>query len=555
MMWWAVGASLFCSNIGSEHFVGLAGTAAKEGIAVGWNEWTGIFMILVLAYIFVPIYFKTLVFTTPEYIEKRYNKHLRTYLAILSLVIYIFTKISVSIFAGALVMEVVLGWNQWISAAVMLIFTGLYTVLGGMSAVIWTEVLQTVILLVGGITISIICFTKVGGLPFLISQRPDLFHLFRPADDVSFPWTAVVFGMPVINLWYWCTDQVMVQRAFSAKNEGHAKTGSLLAAALKIPMMFILVMPGTVAGYLYPLEVARDSNTAFPLMVKRLMPPAVKGLMISAMLAAAMSTLASVFNSASTIFTMDIYQKFRTESSQRELVWVGRIGTLTLCVLSVAWIPFIRFFSDQLFVYLTSITSYTAPPIAAVYLMGILWDGTTSLSAYISLSIGFILGILRFVLEIGFRGKTGRDSFWFMFVDLNYMNFGFLLFAFSIMLLISVSILTPHRWRPDKIAIKYCVINYENFFRKSFDFLHMLKKHKVGINAHKDVQYTLVKTPENDETSTPSPDNFEDDSQEQDLDMKLAQRTATAIEGWHKWSWTSVPVLLIIMLVLIIIFR
>ncbi|KAL0490093.1 hypothetical protein AKO1_006735 [Acrasis kona] len=564
MTWWAVGSSLFCSNIGSEHFVGLAGTAAKEGIAVGWNEWTGIFMILILAYVFVPIYFRTLVFTTPEYIEKRFNKHIRTYLAILSLFIYIFTKISVSIFAGAVVMEVVLGWNLWVSAAVMLIFTGLYTVLGGMSAVIWTEVLQTIILLVGSITISIASFNKVGGLPNLVSTRPEMFHLFRPATDSSFPWTAVVLGMPVINLWYWCIDQVMVQRTFAAKNEGEAKTGCLLAAVLKVPMMFILVMPGVVAGHLYPNEVARDSNTAFPLMVRRLMPPVLKGFMISAMLAAAMSTLASVFNSASTIFTMDIYQKLRGDKgSQKELVWVGRIGTLTLCILSVAWIPFIKVFSDQLFIYLTSVTSYTAPPIAAVFLLGASWDGATSLGAAVTLVVGLVLGMLRFILEISLRNIYNRRNIFFKFVDLNAMNFGFLLFLNSLVILFVVSLLTPTNYRsPDDIAD--CMIDKSVFYKD------------VGSKEEEirspDIEYSFIKTPpeiEFDADHNPmgyleetnqeiqleqhsDVDSLEDHT---NLDYELMKASATAVESWHKYTWVVIPPLLVVLIALIVIFR
>ncbi len=361
--------------------------------------------------------------------------------------------------------------------------------------------------------------------------------------------------MPVINLWYWCTDQVMVQRAFAAKNEGHAKTGALLAAALKIPMMFLLVMPGVVAGYLYPADVARDSNTAFPLMVKRLMPPVVKGIMISAMLAAAMSTLASVFNSASTIFTMDIYQKFRWNSSQRELVWVGRLCTLTLCVLSVAWIPVIRFFSDQLFVYLTSITSYTAPPIAAVFLMGMIWDGTTSLAAMISLLIGIVLGMLRFGLEIGLRSRTDRTNFMYFFVDLNYMNFGFLLFAFSLVLLVITSVLTPSQWKPDQYAIKDCVIKYNKFMRRSCDCIVGPKATKK-VKVDDDVTYSLIKTPDfDDETSALDNEDINEESVVTDLDVKLAKQAATKIEGVHRWTWLAVPIIISIMTSLIIVFR
>jgi SSS family solute:Na+ symporter len=311
MSWWAVGASLFSSNIGGEHFIGLAATGAREGIVVGWFEWTGLMYILLLAYLFVPIYLQSRIVTTPEYLEKRFNKHIRTYLAVLSMIIYIFTKVSVTIFAAAVVFDTILQLNIWISATIILIATGVYTVAGGLSAVIYTEALQTVVLLVGAIVLSILAYIQVDGLHGIMHQEPEKFHLFKSASDKEFPWTGVVIGMPLSGIWYWCSDQVIVQRVLAAKNEGHAKTGCVFAALMKVSTMFILVVPGVIAGHLFPEEIKKNSNAAFPLLVTRLMPPVLKGVMISAMLAAAMSSLASVFNSASTIFTMDIYKRIR----------------------------------------------------------------------------------------------------------------------------------------------------------------------------------------------------------------------------------------------------
>jgi SSS family solute:Na+ symporter len=307
----AVGASLFSSNIGSEHFVGLSGSGASEGIAIGWYEWSAVFILAVLAYIFVPLYLQSKIFTTPEFIEKRFNRYIRSYLAVLSLLFYVFTKISVTIFAVAILLELVLGWNVYVSSAVILFATGVYTITGGLSAVIYTEVLQTVVLVSGAIVLTILGFIKVGGLSNLMKSEPNSFHLFKPLNDPGLPWLGVLTGIPISGLQYWCGDQVIVQRVLSARSSNIAQTGCAIASILKILPVFILVMPGIISRHLYPEELAQNSDRAFPLLVMRIMPPFAKGLLISSMLAAAMSSLASVFNSASTIFVMDVYKLLR----------------------------------------------------------------------------------------------------------------------------------------------------------------------------------------------------------------------------------------------------
>jgi SSS family solute:Na+ symporter len=275
--WWAIGASLFSSNIGSEHFIGLAGTGAASGMAVGHFEWLASIMVLMLGWIFVPFYLRSNVYTMPEFLERRYNRACRSYLASISLIAYVFTKISVAIFAGAIVLKIVLGWSMWRSSLALILATGVYTVGGGLAAVIYTEVIQTVILVAGALVLAFIGLNEVGGWSGLrASVPPDFFHMMKPTTDRDFPWTGIFFGAPILGIWYWCTDQVIVQRVLSAKDIGNARAGTVVAGFLKILPVFMLVIPGMIARVLYP-EVAADTNSAFPTLITRLMPAGLQG--------------------------------------------------------------------------------------------------------------------------------------------------------------------------------------------------------------------------------------------------------------------------------------
>lgn len=449
--WWAIGASLFSSNIGSEHFIGLAGSGAATGMAPGHFEWLASIIVLILGWVFVPFYLRSNVYTMPEFLERRYNGACRTYLASISLIAYVFTKIAVAIFAGAIVLKAVLGWGMWQSSLALVIATGIYTIAGGLAAVIYTEVIQTVILVAGALVLMFIGLNEVGGWSGLQSKVPaDFFHMMKPMTDENFPWTGIFFGAPILGLWYWCTDQVIVQRTLSAKNVEQAKGGTVLAGFLKILPVFMLVVPGMIARALYPEEMAKDSNSAFPLLVARLMPPGLQGVMIAAMLAALMSSLSAVFNSSSTIFTMDFYKKFRPDASERHLVNVGRVATTIMVGLSLLWIPFMSRISSQLWIYLQSVQAYVAPPIAAVFLLGILWRRINGQGAIVSLLLGFALGAARFILEVVYA-KQELSGFLRFFVKMNFLHFAALMFVVCVAVLIIVSFLTPAP-KTDKIA-------------------------------------------------------------------------------------------------------
>lgn len=450
--WWAIGASLFSANIGSEHFIGLAGSGAASGLAVGHFEWLASLIILVLGWVFVPFYLRSKVYTMPEFLERRYNRACRVYLAGISLVAYVFTKIAVGLFAGALLLQALLGWSMWKSALALVVATGIYTVAGGLAAVIYTEVMQTVVLIVGALTLMVIGLARVGGLSGLEAQVPaGFFHMMKPPSHPDFPWTGIFFGAPILGIWYWCTDQVIVQRALAAKDEGHAKGGTVLAGFLKILPVFMLVIPGLVARALYPAEMAADSNSAFPLLVVRLMPTGLVGLMVAAMLAALMSSLSAVFNSSSTIFTMDFYRHVRPRAGERELVNVGRAATVIMVALGLLWIPFMRYISNQLWIYLQSVQAYIAPPIAAVFLLGVTWKRANGPGALAALLTGFVLGTARFVLELAYAGQPMAEGLLRTFVRMNFLHFAAVMFVVCVAVVVGVSLATPAP-APRKVA-------------------------------------------------------------------------------------------------------
>jgi SSS family solute:Na+ symporter len=443
--WVAIGASLFATNISSEHFIGLAGSGASSGLAVGHFEWLAVLMTMTLAWVFVPFYLRSGVYTMPEFLERRYGPACRWYLTTVSVLAYIFTKISVSLYAGGLVLRAVVGWDFYTSAIVMVIATGIYTIFGGLAAVIYTELLQAVVLLVGAITLTVIGLVEVGGMEGLrASLPPDFFHMIKPASDPAFPWTGIFFGAPILGIWYWCTDQVIVQRVLGAKNEAHARGGALFCGLLKILPVFVLVLPGLIARALYP-DIRGDE--AYPTLVVRLLPTGMIGLMVAALMAALMSSLAATFNSASTLVTFDVYRKLKPAASEASLVRVGRLVTLGMVLLGVLWVPFIRYLSAEVFIYLQSVQAYVSPPIAAVFLFGVFWPRANRYGAFASLIAGAVIGAARFIFELGRDSALVSGSpFLTTLVSINFLHFAILIFVISAAILVVVSLATqPER--------------------------------------------------------------------------------------------------------------
>jgi SSS family solute:Na+ symporter len=436
--WLAIGASLFASNIGSEHLVGLAGTGAATGLAVGHFEWLASFVLLLLGWLFVPFYLRSGVYTMPEFLERRYNPASRWYLTTVSIVAYVLTKISVTLYAGAIVVRAVTGLDMWTSATVIVVATGVYTIAGGLRAVIYTEVMQTFVLIVGSLLLTVLGLQAIGGWSGLRASVPvDFFSMWKPSDHPAFPWTGIVFGAPILGVWYWCTDQAIVQRVLAARNVTEARRGTIFAGFLKILPVFIFVLPGIIAA---PTLTPQRASIRRSHLVARLLPAGLKGL-VTPMLAALMIARVGV---RSTLLTWDVYRKL-PGASEMQLITVGRIATGVLVVLGLAWIPFMKYISSQLYIYLQSVQAYIAPPIAACFLLGLFFRRLNGAGAISSLMTGFVLGALRLGLELANgTAKTGLpDGAWAWIAEINFLHFAVLLFAICTTVLVTVSLLTP----------------------------------------------------------------------------------------------------------------
>jgi len=439
--WFVIGASIFASNIGSEHVVGLAGTAAKSGFVMGHYELHS-WIVLLLGWVFVPFYMRSGVFTMPEFLEKRFSSTARWFLSLIMLIGYVLTKVSVTVYAGAVVFQTLMGIEFWTGALIVVILTGIYTVLGGLRAVVYTDTLQTIVLIVGSVLLTAIGLSRIGGWNQLVEIiGRGHFNMFLPANHPDFPWPGMVFAPPIVGLWYWCTDQYIVQRTLAAKNETQARRGTIWAAYLKMLPIFIFFIPGLIAFALAKsgrLELGA-SDQAFPTLVKTLLPVGLRGLVAGGLIAALMSSLSSIFNSCSTLFTMDIYKKIKPDAPEKTLVLVGRIATGVVVVFGILWIPLMKYISGELYHYIQSVQSYIAPPIAAVFLMGLFWKRINAKGAATALIGGFLAGMLRLVLELN---KEGLSGILYRIADLNFLYFAIYSFLGCIALMILISLFT-----------------------------------------------------------------------------------------------------------------
>ncbi|CAL1288650.1 unnamed protein product [Larinioides sclopetarius] len=481
MHWIPVGASLFASNIGSGHFIGLTGSGASSGIGIAGFELNAMFAVLILGWFFVPVYMASGVYTMPEYLRKRFGgQRIRIYLSVLALLLYIFTKISADLYAGAIFINQSIKLNLYGSVLTLLAIAAIFTIAGGLSAVIWTDFVQTVLMLLGATELLLYKYPGHGGMkglaPLYIeiyvgygsnnescSAVPDNYmHLLRSPSDPELPATGMIFGLTINAIWYWCSDQVIVQRALSAKDLSHAKGGCILAGYLKLLPLFLLVIPGMAARILFPNEVACSNpkmckeicgselgctNIAYPKLVLELMPAGARGLMISTMLAALMSSLTSIFNSSSTIFTMDIWRRIRKQASETELLIVGRLFVLLLVIISVVWIPIVEASQNsQLFHYIQSVTSFLAPPVCAVYILAIMHKRVNEQGAFWGLMVGLIVGMIRFIWEFSYTVPSCAsqlpDPRPAIISKVHYLHFGIILFIITCIVTVVVSYAT-----------------------------------------------------------------------------------------------------------------
>ncbi|MFQ5639140.1 MAG: sodium:solute symporter [bacterium] len=441
--WFVIGASLFASNIGSEHLVGLAGTGADSGVAVAQFEILASLILLILGWVFVPFYLKSQVYTMPEFLERRYSPGARTYLSWISIVGYVLTKISVTIAAGGIVFETLLGINFWTGALIVVVATGIYTVFGGLRAVIYTDLMQTFVLIAGSVTVTVIGLNALGGWDAMYETAGgSFFDMWKPMSDPDFPWTGILFGAPILGVWYWCTDQFIVQRVLSAKNQDQARRGTIFAGFLKVLPLFIFVIPGVIAYSLAKtgrIDLAQ-SDAALPTLVGALLPVGFRGLVVAGLLAALMSSLSSVFNSCSTLIALDVYKKVKPEASEKRLVRVGQVATGVLVILGLLWIPFIQSISGQLYKYLQSVQAYISPPIAAVFLLGLFIKRLNGRGALASLLVGFVLGMGRLIAEIN---KEQLSGVFYNYADINFLHFAVFLFVVCSAVLVGASLTAP----------------------------------------------------------------------------------------------------------------
>lgn len=460
--WFVVGASIFASNIGSEHVVGLAGTGASDKLPLLIYEIQA-WVVLILGWVFLPFYARSGVFTMPEFLEKRFDARSRWVLSIFSIIAYVLTKISVTIYAGGVVVSALLGIDFWTGAIATVILTGIYTVLGGMRAVVYTETLQAVLLIIGAAVLTFIGLDKVGGWSSMQETLgPEYFNMWRPATDPDFPWPSLLITSTIVGIWYWCTDQYIVQRALTARNIQQGRRGTIFGALLKLLPVFLFLIPGVIALTLKMRgELHWDSpDQAFPVLMSNLLPSGLRGLVAAGLLAALMSSLASVFNSCSTLFTVDIYKKLRPNTPEKKLVRTGQIATVFVVIIGIIWIPIMANISGVLYEYLQSVQSYIAPPITAVFIMGIFYKRINATGAFATLIMGIVVAFLRIFLEL-IKGNLDPDGFLFKLGDMNFLSFGAWFFLFCILFLLVVSLMTKVPDREKIVNLTFGTITEE----------------------------------------------------------------------------------------------
>jgi len=479
--WFSIGVSLFATNISSEHLVGLAGAGSIHGFSVGHFEWFAVVILLALGWVFAPIFLRANVNTVPQFFGKRFDDRSRIYLSTVSIFAYVFTKIGVTLLAGGLVLKGVLGWDMFTSAILLVLMTGLYTVIGGMNAVVYTQIFQSIILVAGALLLSTFGLIEIGGFSGLTEKLPsDYFKILKPLTDPNLPWTGIMLGAPILGIWYWCSDQYMVQRILSAKGLKDARKGTVFAALLKIFPIFLLIFPGLIAAILYP-DFKGDS--AFSLLLSgSLLPIGIKGIVIAGFFAALMSSLSSSFNSAASLLALDLFNFFRPKATDHEIVLVGRLSTMLFVIAAIAIIPLTKMIDSSIYIRLQALHAYIAPPIVSVFLLGIFWKRASSQGAIWALVIGGLIGFSKIIISS--INISHYDTFTFIkqFNDINYLHFAVLLFSISTAVIVLFSLFAK-----EKIDSKneYSDIVIEGEHVSLSTSIEKFNKTKLSINKQK----------------------------------------------------------------------
>jgi SSS family solute:Na+ symporter len=450
MGWFAIGFSLLATDISAEHFIRLSGYGATRGLAIGSIEWISIFFILMLGWFVAPLILRSGVFTVPEFLGNRFNTRVRTMLSTISIIVYVFLRVSITLYAGGYLLEKVFGLDLLISTVTLVVITGLYTIVGGMNSVVYTSVLQGFFVLIGATALTVTGLVEVGGLSALQTKLPaSFFGLLNPVSDSALPWTGIILGAPILAIWYWWTDQYMVQRILCARDIEQARRGTILTGFLKILPVFIIVLPGLIAAVIYPGLTGSEAFNA--LLRGSFLPAGVRGLLLVGILAALMSSLSAVFISTATLFTMDFYKRFKPKATENNLVLVGRLATTGMVIMGILWIPAGSFITAHLLSYQQNIPAYIGPPIAAVFVLALLWNRINARGAVWALIIGEVLGIWRMIVEI--RGIT--PLYLNMLASMNYLHFAVFSFMFSVFISIVVSLFPVQQPAPLQAKISY----------------------------------------------------------------------------------------------------
>jgi SSS family solute:Na+ symporter len=433
LTWPLVGLSLYASNMSSSSLIGLAGSGYGTGISVYAYEYMATVVLVFFAAFFLPQYLRSRVYTMPEFLERRYDARSRYYFSGLTILGTIIIDTAGALYAGALVIKLAFPEIPiWQSILALALVSGLYTVAGGLRAVVYTDAFQGTLLTVGSIIITVLVFVKIGSWEAVKEVTPpEQLRLMMPLDDPFLPWPGALLGVPILGFYFWCTNQFMVQRVLGAKDTNHGRWGALFAGLLKLPLLFIMVLPGTMARVLYP--DLPNPDLVYPTLLFDLLPVGVLGLVLAGLIAAIMSSIDSTLNSASTLVTMDFFRKLRPQTSNEGLMWVGRVFTAVFMILAAAWAPQIENF-PSLFQYLQSVLAYLSPPIVALFLVGLFWKRANGHGAFAALVVGFGIGVTGITMVV-----LGMDTW---LARIHFLYIAPLMLAVCSLTIVVVSLLT-----------------------------------------------------------------------------------------------------------------
>jgi SSS family solute:Na+ symporter len=439
MGWIAIGSSLFATNISSEHFIGLAGIGSIHGLKSGHFEWMAVILLILLGWFIAPVLIKSNVYTVPEFIGKRFGQKCRNYFTTVSVAAYIFLKIGVTLMAAGYILTKVLGMDMVTTSILIVFLTGFYTVIGGLSSVMHTHIFQAVMLLVGAFLLTFFGLEEVGGFSVLTSKLPaDYFTIFKSISDPDFPWTGIILGAPILGIWYWYTDQYIIQRILSAKNVQEARKGTILTAFLKIFPIFLFILPGLIVAVLYPNSKGDEAFST--LLASSILPNGIRGIVIAGLFAAIMSSLASAFNSAATLIANDYFKPRKPDATDHELILVGRLATMAMIMIAIITVPMTRIVNANIYIVLQSLQAFISPPIASVFLF-VFWKKATARGAFSSLIVGGVLGVLKILVTVFDSTIVSHSLIFELYKNINYLHFAVGLFIICTLVNVFVSLL------------------------------------------------------------------------------------------------------------------